>query len=167
MEQKKIKFLFFIYLFLIFNFIVLKFFGNLGDVVNRIKDRIILIKSGYWHIQLIPLETIRPTIKLISSDIGGPAMFNLIANTILFIPMGLLIPLLLSKPNFIKILGTSLGLTLGIELLQFITLLGVADVDDVLVNTLGAITGYILYIILKKVVYKTHFRNYRNTKWGE
>ncbi|WP_178381906.1 VanZ family protein [Paenibacillus sp. P32E] len=150
--KKTVKYIFIFYLILVFNFVIIKFFGDFGSLIDRIKDRIELIKNGYWHLQIRPFETLWPSIKLIMSGTGGPAMHNLIANVIVFIPMGLLIPMLLSKPSFVKAIGISIGLIATVELLQFITLLGVADIDDVIVNTSGAIIGYIFYSIVKTFI---------------
>ena len=61
-------------------------------------------------------------------------------------PLALFIPILFKKiDNTKKFLISILCVTLGIELIQFITFTGSCDIDDVILNTLGA---FIMYKIL-------------------
>ena len=61
-------------------------------------------------------------------------------------PLALFIPLLFNKiNNSKKFLISILFITLGIELIQFITFTGSCDIDDIILNTLGA---FIMYKIL-------------------
>mgnify|MGYP003295140202 CR=1 FL=1 len=61
-------------------------------------------------------------------------------------PFALFIPMLFKKINNTKkFILTILCITLGIELIQFITFSGSCDIDDVILNTLGA---FIMYKIL-------------------
>lgn len=68
-------------------------------------------------------------------------------NIIMFIPLGLLVPLLSRKAEQLKVLiFTSLAVTMGIELIQLITATGIFELDDLFHNILGSLTGY--YLIL-------------------
>ena len=72
-------------------------------------------------------------------------------------PFALFIPMLFKKINSIKkFLITILCITIGIELLQFITFSGSCDIDDVILNTLGA---FIMYKILNLKDIKNLVRN--------
>ncbi len=42
----------------------------------------------------------------------------------------------------------SLGLSLGVEVFQLLTRVGSFDVDDLLLNTIGGILGYVLFFDL-------------------
>lgn len=70
---------------------------------------------------------------------------NIIGNVAVFAPFGLLIPIAYKK--FMH-LGSFLTLfILGIttlELLQFVTRMGSLDVDDIILNTVGALIGFIV-----------------------
>ena len=71
---------------------------------------------------------------------------NLLGNLVCMMPFALFIPMLFKKINNTKkFLLTILCITLGIELIQFITFSGSCDIDDVILNTLGA---FIMYKIL-------------------
>ena len=60
-------------------------------------------------------------------------------NVLFFIPYGLLFPW---KDNWKRVFVTAMVLSLLIELSQFIFNLGWCEVDDVIINTLGAMIGY-------------------------
>ncbi|MEI4830113.1 VanZ family protein [Bacillus sp. FJAT-53711] len=79
-------------------------------------------------------------------------LMNTIGNVVMFIPFGFFTPLLFPKVNnwkltcklFIKII-------FFIELLQLITFTGIFDVDDIILNTTGALIGYSIFIGMKKL----------------
>ena len=65
-----------------------------------------------------------------------------ILNVILFVPMGILLPLLWKEFRELKCTALfGLSFSLGIELLQVFTL-RLTDVDDLITNTLGTVVGY-------------------------
>lgn len=76
-------------------------------------------------------------------------MLNLVGNVVAFMPFGMLIRWVRNKKTsvFVAFLY-SLAFTLCIEWVQLVTKLGVFDVDDIIMNTLGGVLGYIVYWIL-------------------
>ncbi|MCM0650156.1 VanZ family protein [Clostridium swellfunianum] len=100
------------------------------------------------------------TIKDIINITDNPNMYsfmikfwikNIGGNLILLLPLGILIPILWSRFNSaVKTVFVSFCLSLSIEVLQLISFyIGNAgrafDVDDILLNTIGAYIGYIIY----------------------
>ncbi|MEQ1676373.1 MAG: VanZ family protein [Chitinophagaceae bacterium] len=73
---------------------------------------------------------------------------NLGGNIIGFIPLGILLPLLFSRlrKGWKTILAVFM-ISLLFESTQLYTGLGVFDVDDLLLNTIGGLAGYLLYFI--------------------
>ena len=68
-------------------------------------------------------------------------------NIIACMPFAFFLPLLFKKQNNLKVFTlTMILIVLIIELLQFITLSGSFDIDDLILNVLGAV---ILFLILK------------------
>ena len=55
------------------------------------------------------------------------------------------------KTGFIRILIYTFLFTLCIESLQLVTRVGVFDVDDLLMNTLGGLAGWVCYCLALKV----------------
>ena len=82
-----------------------------------------------------------------------------------FVPFGMLVPPLLKRENLAKTAGLGMLFSLAIETMQFIFRKGVAELDDVILNTTGAIIGYGLYKLLRywwtSVKNKTTRRNKR------
>jgi len=77
---------------------------------------------------------------------------NLLGNLILFIPFGFILPILNFRFNKLsKIILAALFLSLGIETIQMIGCLGQFDVDDLLLNTLGAGIGYLILFVYRKI----------------
>ena len=86
-------------------------------------------------------------------ELGLSASYlNIFGNVIIFIPFGLFLPIISSvKTNIINTFIFSITLSLAIEIMQYITKTGVFDVDDIILNTLGGIIGYlIIYIFTKR-----------------
>ena len=82
-----------------------------------------------------------------SKDIDFIAYF---LNIVLFLPLGFLVPLILKKINKLKyILGIGLGFSMIIEVSQLLNNRR-TDIDDLILNTIGAIVGFILYRIFDK-----------------
>ena len=75
---------------------------------------------------------------------------NIILNILLFLPFGYLIPSLFPRPRCWQVILLGLAFSLTIELLQLITKLGYADVDDLINNTLGAAIGWLCYKLTLK-----------------
>ena len=114
----------------------------------------------YWkrvmdRTNLVPFATIGEQLGSIANSIYNRrvAIRNLLANLLLFVPMGLYLPLLWNKlRRFSKCLWVWLGLILIIEIIQVLTLQGSFDIDDVILNTLGFFIGYGLFVILSLFV---------------
>ena len=75
-------------------------------------------------------------------------------NIVWFIPFGLLLPLC-SRTNknhpFLWVIFSGFYLSMCIEFLQFTFGVGVAEIDDLILNTLGCAIGYLIYAIIRKL----------------
>ena len=68
---------------------------------------------------------------------------NLAGNILVFVPFGMLIPIIRrKKTGFFYIFFMTFLFSLFIESVQLITRVGVFDVDDLIMNTVGGILGY-------------------------
>lgn len=71
---------------------------------------------------------------------------NVIGNICVFIPLGIFLPKLFARcRNLFFIIVLSLELSFVVEVIQLVTRVGSFDVDDLLLNTIGGILGYIIY----------------------
>lgn len=96
---------------------------------------------------LVPLKGIYILLKTpaISASIVLHFLINLFGNIFLFIPYGFLIPLYFkSLRAFKKFIISTLIVVLLIETIQFFAMLGIFDIDDILLRTAGACIGFSL-----------------------
>ena len=77
--------------------------------------------------------------------------FEIRANALLFIPIGILLPMVVRKPGLPLLIGVCISVT--IELLQFLLHRGLCETDDVISNSIGLFTGYCIFLIIKAVVF--------------
>ncbi|MFY1046908.1 VanZ family protein [Chryseobacterium sp. GP-SGM7] len=100
--------------------------------------------SDISYVQTEPFITIQKFFK--DSSIGKEDFFiNIVGNIFVFSPFGWLG---LCVKRFNKIIPTSLYFLLiitSVETLQYITGRGVADIDDIFLNTLGMLIGFFLF----------------------
>ena len=79
--------------------------------------------------------------------------YQVIDNVLVFIPLGFLSPLLFKAVcKWWHVLIVGLSGSLLIEGLQILTSRNVVDIDDIIFNTLGAMVGYIVYLVFIKIV---------------
>lgn len=76
-------------------------------------------------------------------------------NVAVFVPLGMLVPLLTARPSWWKVSAIVAGASLAIELTQMATArlaLGghLADINDWLTNILGGIIGYGLFVLMMR-----------------
>lgn len=82
--------------------------------------------------------------------ITGP--IDTMLNVILFVPMGLFLPLLYKKYNSIKKVAlTGFIFSLSVEIVQMFGW-GSSDINDLITNTIGVCIGYLLSMLIAKVL---------------
>ena len=75
-------------------------------------------------------------------------MTNICGNVIGFVPYGYILPVVTRRmQNGFLIVLSGFCLSLTVETIQLITRVGCFDVDDLILNTLGAALGYLLFVI--------------------
>jgi len=79
-------------------------------------------------------------------------LINVIGNTTMFIPLGIVWPIVFKElDTHKKVIAAGVGCSLLIEILQLPFFIRVSDVDDLILNSLGYIAGYGIYLLVKKV----------------
>lgn len=105
---------------------------------------------SYFHrsINLVPFRTI--THFVMNEGSTRIMLTNLGGNMAAFVPMGFLPPFFSIKLKRARnIFMLILAASLLIEILQFCAGVGVSDIDDILLNTLGGILGYLIHYIFE------------------
>lgn len=145
--------IFLLYLVLLFKVILFKYhgFGIILDVLRHVN--LSNLSFRITNSNFIPMKTI--FYYLGGNQSVGVAKNNLLGNIIAFGPLGFLLPIAIREMNKLKkIFVFSAAFSLILEVIQLITGLGQFDVDDIILNVLGSILGFIIYKILKGLFYK-------------
>ena len=103
------------------------------------------IKENWRKGNTVPFRSIQ--LYLHTRNENTNPIGNLLGNIIGFLPLGFLMPLLFVRLRFF-IWATMLVFftSLGFETIQLISGVGVFDVDDLLLNTIGGMIGYLLFV---------------------
>lgn len=91
------------------------------------------------------------TIQIYLANLESPFWVGqLIGNLLLLLPVGLLGPIAFPAMNgWVRVFGVAIVLSVAIELAQLQIPNRSADVDDMLVNVVGALIGYALFRVLR------------------
>ena len=78
-------------------------------------------------------------------------IYLVIGNIVWFVPFGFLLPMIWQKLKVYYTIPLGFCLSLTIELGQLISGKGMFEIDDLVLNTLGASAGYLAYKIYKSL----------------
>lgn len=81
---------------------------------------------------------------------------EMIANVLVFVPLGVLLALNFKRLALIRAIALVLALSLALEIIQFTLSIGVADITDVITNTLGGAIGLACYSALRRCISERH-----------
>lgn len=105
-----------------------------------------------YHYNLMPFKEIRRFWNYRQTLGFWFVSLNLVGNVVAFIPFGIFLPRLFQRcENFLLTTLFSFELSLCVEIIQLMWKVGSFDVDDILLNTLGGISGYLFYRIFAGV----------------
>jgi glycopeptide antibiotics resistance protein len=95
---------------------------------------------------------LKPFVYLFDYPSLREALLNLIGNTALFIPLGIVWPAVFKKLNtHRKIIAAGMGMSLTIELLQLPFYDRASDIDDLILNSAGYLIGYGIYLLIMRL----------------
>jgi glycopeptide antibiotics resistance protein len=137
----------------------------------------ILFVDGKWIFQvstyssrslnLIPFRTVSEFLNSYSSfysthDYANIRIVNLLGNVILFLPIGFLLPIAFYKLDKIyKITICSASISVFIEVVQYFVERS-TDIDDVILNTMGAVIGGLFYKMVQLMLWQNDRINHEN-----
>lgn len=105
-------------------------------------------RTLYRSINLIPFYSIKEYIFSSSATIKRFAFTNVAGNIIIFIPLGAYLSLFKRNKRVITNLLFILIASLFIEIIQGLIAIGAADIDDIILNCLGGLSGILGYKLL-------------------
>lgn len=107
-----------------------------------------------FHLDITSLKYIR-SINLIpfkaNPIVNG--MRETLINLLLFVPLGMYLKFIFKNNKFSSV-SIIILLTIGFEILQYILHIGVSDITDIIMNTLGGIIGIILISVFFNLLSK-------------
>lgn len=87
------------------------------------------------------------------STLGMISAINLIGNVVAFMPFGFFCPLLgKHRHSFFRTVLLGALFSLGVETVQYFSNVGSFDVDDIFLNTLGTVLGYLMYELVVNMI---------------
>ncbi len=101
---------------------------------------------SHGQIELVPFVGL---IQIFHNSVGM-FLYLFVGNLVWFVPLGVLLPVLTKARNATILLG--LGLSLYIEVSQYVFGTGVSEVEDLILNTAGTGIGYLIYLGARNVV---------------
>ncbi len=105
-------------------------------------------KAADWrwqlqHAQMVPFQEIKRGSR------GPWVMFLVLANMGIFVPLGFLVSLLWRRPRWWKAVISGFLTSFFVEFIQLFIARS-TDIDDVILNTAGALAGYWLFCLFRK-----------------
>lgn len=132
------KILFVVYILFILYFLIFSdWYGRSGTMEN-------------YHYNFIPFQEIRRFWEY-REQLGLWSVVNLFGNIMVFVPLGFFDPMASKCRSFWNTLIDGLSLSMVVEVFQLVSKVGRFDVDDLILNTFGAIIGYLLFLICNTV----------------
>ena len=145
-NNNKLLFLFILYLIGLISLTIL-------PKMYFIDGRIVFKNEGFKFLNLIPFRIFYDTIIEIKKGNIYYLVFSLIGNIIMFIPIGIILPILFNC-NYKKTIFIGFLISLFIEMTQLIFLNRETDIDDLILNTVGVMIGLVILKYLSNVCYE-------------
>lgn len=93
-----------------------------------------------------------PFVNLLDYPEKRDILLNLIGNTAMFIPVGIVWPIVYKElDKHWKVIDAGAGFSLCIEILQLPFYDRVSDIDDLILNSVGFLTGYGIFLLIKRI----------------
>lgn len=133
-------------------------FGRQGLVIIKWNKNLLDLYMKY-SFNIIPFKTIKLFISGYTNGIVSFKVFsiNIFGNLCAFMPYAIFLPLMFKSMNkFRNFFVTIIVSVVIIELLQFVTMSGSCDIDDLILNVLGASVVYFIVKIkcINKFIHK-------------
>lgn len=145
-QRRLVWLLFLVYLAVLVKFILLKRFSDLM-FVNMSLPHIRFRLQHYAN--FTPFKTIGYYMSGHANTIIS--VENIAGNVLLFSPLGFFVPLLRPRLTRVGQIGAlAFGTSLLLELVQLLTGLGGFDVDDLILNVLGGLLGWLALTVIQR-----------------
>ena len=152
--------IFIIYFILLVKIILFKYRGLISTFDSLFAGEL----SGFHSFNIIPFQSILEFTKLMFSGYFSRGFINIIGNILVFAPFGYFIPLLYKKfQNIITVISAGFFVSVVFEVCQYFLYLGSFDIDDIILNSLGTISGFLFFKLINKITHEKHTERYAVT----
>ena len=129
------KILFVLYIVFVFYFLLVsEVYGRTGEMIG-------------YHYNLVLFKEIKRFWNYREQLGMFATVSNLLGNILIFVPFGFFMPMASKRRSFWTTATYSLLLSMIVETSQLFTRVGSFDVDDLLLNTIGGMLGFIAFAI--------------------
>ena len=128
--------------------VIIRFaFFPMSKVDGLVQPLIFDIATAFpFRVNLVPL------VNLFDYNSKRDLLVNVIGNVAMFIPSGIVLPIIYRRlDTFVKVLLAGGGISLCIEIIQLPFSVRATDIDDLILNTVGVIMGYGIYVLIRYV----------------
>ena len=140
-KREAVLLLMYINLAVIIRFVLFPFSKVDGQVQPLIFD---IATAFPFRVNLFPL------VNLFDYDSKRDLLLNVIGNVAMFIPSGIVLPIIYKRlDSFIKLILAGGGISLCIEIIQLPFSVRASDIDDLILNTVGVMLGYGIYALIQ------------------
>lgn len=140
-KEEFMKFIFYLYIFTMITLTILI------SLPKNLKN--LLQIDVNWKINTTTFLVFTHALNSLKSGNYQYILINLLGNIAAFIPMGILLPMIYKKKRLFSVVVYGFVFSMCIELSQLL-LFRATDVDDVMLNTLGTLIGYLIYRFIIK-----------------
>lgn len=135
--------------FLINLLVIIRFTFYPFSTVNGQVQPLIFDFATAWPFRM----NLVPFVNLLDYDSSSDLLINIIGNFAMFIPTGVMLPLIYKNiTGFKKVFLTGAVISLIIEIIQLPFAVRASDVDDLILNTAGCLVGYAFYALVRWIV---------------
>ena len=108
--------------------------------------RITVFRSGSYPIEMsVNLSLFTDLVATYHENGIWMVLYLVVGNIVWFVPFGFLVPLIWQKLKSYVVIPLGFCLSLIIEVSQLVSGKGMFEIDDLVLNTLGAAIGYLTY----------------------
>ena len=137
---------------------LLLMYVNLAVIIRYVIFPMEIVNKGVQPLFIMPEAVFPlrinwiPFVNIMKYETKSDMLLNTIGNVVLFIPTGIILPILYKRLNsFWKVTLTGFLISLSIEILQLPLVSRLSDVDDLILNTLGVMIGFGVYALVKRM----------------
>ena len=103
----------------------------------------------------VPFKTILPYLLGEYGFLIGA--LNIVGNIAFLVPIGFMLPFVFARIGWKKSLVLAILSGMFIELTQVVLHVGIFDIDDVILNGLGVMVGFWMYLLFQKTIQQWRF----------